>query len=133
MARVLVAEDESILRGLIVSHVTGVGHQVFGAADGMQAWVAMDSGEFIPDIVLLDLMMPLMTGYELLQKMRADQRFAMVPVVVLSNSGQIDDLNRAYACGATDVLIKANFNPEQLAYLAEKYLKLGHKTAQVDK
>jgi two-component system, sensor histidine kinase ChiS len=125
---VLVAEDEPILRGLIVRQLELAGYKVRAAADGAAAWEALQQ-ETDTAIVLLDLMMPLVTGYELLVRMRREERFRTLPVVVLSNSGQIDDLNRAFECGAHDVLIKANFNPDQLEDMVAKYLR-AEKTPQ---
>ncbi len=112
MASIIIAEDETILATLMRSQLEGAGHKVRTATNGQEAWELLEAET--PDVVLSDLLMPEMSGYELLEKMRADERFKKIPCLVLSNSGQIDDLNRAFTVGATDVLIKANFNPEQL-------------------
>ncbi len=118
---ILVVEDETILRDLMAKTLVDSGNVVHTAGNGKEAWDALQ--ELKPDIILLDLLMPLVTGYELLGKLRSDERFKTTPCLVLSNSGQIDDLNRAFALGATDVLIKANFNPEQLILKVEQILQ----------
>lgn len=120
MAKIILAEDEGALAGLIAQVLSSSGHTVTVAPDGQQAWEALDAHG--ADLVLSDLLMPVMSGYALLEKIRADERFKTLPCVVLSNSGQIDDLNRAYQVGANDVLIKTNFNPAQLMALIAKYL-----------
>lgn len=125
MASIIIAEDETILATLMRSQLEGAGHVVRTAANGQMAWELLEAET--PDIVLSDLLMPEMSGYELLEKMRSDERFKAIPCLVLSNSGQIDDLNRAFTMGATDVLIKANFNPEQLIGKVETLLTSGHE------
>ena len=127
MAHLIIAEDEPILAGLMKSELERAGHTLALANNGREAWdILNDPATAKVDALLLDLLMPGMNGYELLEKIRADQRFIALPCLVLSNSGQITDLNRAYEVGADDVLIKANFNPDQLI---SKVAQLLAKTA----
>lgn len=112
MQNIIVAEDEPILRNLIAKTLGDAGYTVRVAANGQEAWDLIQ--EQAPDAVLSDLLMPVMTGYELLSHIHEDNSLKCIPCLVLSNSGQIDDLNRAYDLGAEAVLIKANFNPDQL-------------------
>lgn len=121
MSKVLIAEDEKILRDLMVSELEQNGFSVFAAEDGLKAWDLIDKEE--PEVLLLDLLMPTMNGYELMYKVRSDSRFRITPILVLSNSGHVEDINRAYQCGANDVLIKANFIPMQLTEKVQKLLK----------
>jgi two-component system sensor histidine kinase ChiS len=109
---ILIIEDEQILRELISGELVKKGYIVSTASDGVGGWNAIQ--EKNPDLVLLDLLMPLMSGYDVLTKMRATRAYKKLPCIVISNSGQFDDLNRAYDCGANDVLIKADFNPDQV-------------------
>jgi len=115
MQSIIVAEDEPILSGLIKTQLESAGYAVRVAMNGKEVMAMLeDTAKPKPDIILSDLLMPEMTGYELLEKLQSDERFKKIPCLVLSNSGQIDDLNRAFKLGANDVLIKANFNPDQL-------------------
>jgi len=115
MNSIIVAEDEPILSSLIKTELESSGYTVRVANNGKEVWdMLQDPEQTMPDIILSDLLMPEMTGYELLEKLKGDERFKHIPCLVLSNSGQIDDLNRAFKLGASDVLIKANFNPDQL-------------------
>ena len=109
---VLIIEDEQILRELIAGELVKKGYTVSTASDGVIGWNAIKEKK--PDIVLLDLLMPLMSGYDVLTQMRANPEFKELPCIVISNSGQYDDLSRAYDCGANDVLIKTDFNPDQV-------------------
>jgi len=119
-ANILIVEDEEILRDLIAEQLKKKGYEIRLAADGEAGWRML--GEQKPDLLLLDLLMPLMSGYDVLTKMRADADLKDVPCIVISNSGQMDDLNRAYDCGADDVLIKADFNPDQVVEKIEQLL-----------
>jgi CheY-like chemotaxis protein len=116
-------EDEQILRDLMVEELRKHGHLVFAAGDGASGWGIIQEEK--PEVVLLDLLMPIMSGYEVLRAVRAHPELKALPCIVISNSGQMDDLNRAYQDGANDVLIKANFNPEQLVEKIDALLSKG--------
>ncbi len=120
MAHILIAEDEDILASLMQQQLSLAGHTVVVAKNGEEAWKALQSGGF--NLLISDLLMPIKSGYDLLTDVRASDTLSELPCLVLSNSGQIDDLNRAYAVGATDVLIKTNFNPEQLTGKVDQLL-----------
>ena len=120
-ATILIVEDEEILRDLIAEEVRKRGYKVSLAANGKEGW--QQAQEVKPAMILLDLLMPEMSGYDFLVKLRADDELKTTPCIVISNSGQIDDLNRAYECGADDVLIKADFNPDQVAAKIEGVLE----------
>ena len=112
MSKVLVVEDEKILRDLMADELVKAGYEVKTAADGGEGWQLIQ--EFKPAVVLLDLLMPVMSGYDVLLKLRESPELKNIPCLVISNSGQIDDLNRAFTCGADDVLIKTDFNPDEV-------------------
>ncbi len=120
MSTILIIEDEEVLRQLIMQELISHGYDVVGAEDGQQGW--NKAQEIHPDLILLDLLMPVMTGYDVLRHLRADEGLKNTPCIVISNSGQIDDLNRAFDCGANDVLIKAEFNPDQLVVKVSELL-----------
>ena len=120
MATIALIEDEALLRELFEQRLQKAGHIVQTATNGKEGWQLIQDQR--PDLVLLDLLMPLMSGYDVLTAMRANKEFKATPVLVISNSGQINDLNRAYECGADDVLIKADFNPDQLLHKVEELL-----------
>jgi len=107
-ARILVVEDETFLVKIYTVKLKKEGFEVHIATDGEQA-VAM-AAEVKPDIILLDLILPKMNGFEALEKMRANPVNRDTPVIVLSNLGQEEDIKRAETLGATDYLVKANFS-----------------------
>jgi len=101
---ILVVEDTELLRRMYSDRLSADGHRVLSASDGLEA-LSMLRAE-TPDLVLLDLVMPKMSGLEVLELMNKDPRLSRVPVLILSNLGQDDDIRRGLELGARDYLIK---------------------------
>ena len=120
MPKIIVIEDEKILQDLLSKELIKWGYKIETASDGEEGLQKIR--QINPDLILLDLVMPIKNGYDVLIELRRDPLFVKVPVIVISNSGQIDDLNRAYDLGANDVLIKAEFNPDQVAQKVKGWL-----------
>ena len=112
MARVLVIDDEPDVRWLIRMSLERAGHEVIDAEDGLRG-VALAQRQR-PEIIVLDLMMPVMDGYAVLDALAKDARTANVPVVVLSARAIPDEAERAVGAGARRFLEKP-FDPELLA------------------
>jgi CheY-like chemotaxis protein len=112
MARVLVIDDEPDVRWLIRLSLERAGHEVIDAEDGLRG-VALAQKQR-PEIIVLDLMMPVMDGYAVLAELAKDQRTASVPVVVLSARAIPDEAERAVGAGARRFLEKP-FDPDLLA------------------
>jgi len=110
--KVLVVEDDSFLRDLISRKLTKEGFQVLQALEGEEG--LRKAIEEKPHIVLLDLILPGMDGFEILQKIRADEGAGKVPVIILSNLGQKDDIEKGNKLGATDYLVKAHNTPGEI-------------------
>jgi len=110
--KVLVVEDDQFLRGLMVQKIRKEGFDVTEAIDGEEGFkLAM---QVIPHIILLDLILPGMDGFEVLQKIRSNDSIAKIPVIILSNLGQKDDIDKGMKMGATDYLIKAHNTPGEI-------------------
>lgn len=101
---VLVVEDSDDLRQLFARMLRRRGHVVREAADGQAALESL--ADFLPDLVLTDLMMPILDGFELIRRLRASPATASIPVVAITADATIDADRRARAAGAADVLIK---------------------------
>jgi CheY-like chemotaxis protein len=110
-AKILVVEDEPENRLLIGMVLTTEGYQVIPAVDGADALARM--AQELPDLILLDLMMPQMNGFEVLERLRADPATASVPVIVLTALAQERDIERAVSSGAQGYVIKP-FEPDEL-------------------
>jgi len=112
MARVLVIDDEPDVRWLIRVSLERAGHEVLVAEDGLRG-VALAMKQH-PDIIVLDLMMPVMDGYGVLAELAKDPRTANVPVLVLSARAIPEEAERATSAGARRFLEKP-FDPDDLA------------------
>jgi DNA-binding response OmpR family regulator len=123
--KVVIVEDEEVLCDLLSAELKRQEFEVYTAIDGGAGWQLIQ--EVKPDIILLDLLMPVMSGYDVLAHLRANQETHQTPCIVISNSGQTADLNRAFAEGADDVLIKAEFNPDQVVQKVKELLEKKHK------
>jgi len=102
--RILVADDKASSRELVRTILENLGYEVREADDGIKALQAIR--ESLPDLVLLDLQMPGLTGHEVLARLRADERFAKLPVVALTASAMSGDREKALAAGFTSYLAK---------------------------
>jgi CheY-like chemotaxis protein len=102
--RILVADDKASSRELVRTILERLGYEIEEAVDGVEALEAVQASP--PDLVLLDLQMPRLTGEEVLMRLRAEQRFAHLPVVALTASAMAGDREKALAVGFTSYLAK---------------------------
>lgn len=110
--RVLVADDEPHIGRIIQLKLEQGPFEVTLAADGREAIDALDANPDI-DLVVLDIMMPHLSGLDVLERLRADARFRTVPCIVLTAAGQEQQYRQAMALGATDFMTKP-FSPKKL-------------------
>ena len=109
---ILVVEDDVFLSEIFSDRLKKSGYRVLIAHDGAEALGV--SRKESPDIMLLDLIMPGMSGYEVLRQMKEDAQLRAIPVVVCSNLAQESEVNMAMQLGAIDYLVKSAFVPAQL-------------------
>ncbi|MBM3144551.1 MAG: response regulator [Chloroflexi bacterium] len=125
MAKILIAEDELDIRNLITFTLRFAGHEIIAVANGAEAVEAAmgmaDRGE-LPDLILMDVRMPRMTGYEACKRIKADPRLAHLPVVFLSAKGQESEVREGFDAGAIDYVVKP-FAPDQLTSKVQELLK----------
>jgi len=110
---VLLVEDDVAVRDMYSVGLRQEGYEVKTMENGVQALEWLDKNT--PDIVLLDIMMPFMDGIETLTEIRKNPSLKDVPVVMLTNLSESQDVTRALASGANDYLIKTKFTPSELA------------------
>ena len=120
MARILIAEDDKALSGVLQKKLELSGHKAEVASDGEEALKMIKSDK--PDMVLLDIVMPKVNGYEVLEKIHNDPELSSIPVIVISNSGQEVELEKVKDFGAVDYLIKASFEPNEVLEKINRYL-----------
>ncbi|HEX9838071.1 MAG TPA: response regulator [Anaerolineales bacterium] len=111
MAKILIAEDERDIRDLVAFTLRFAGYEVFAASNGEEA-VEL-APRVNPDLILMDVRMPRMTGYEACKILKADPDLKDIPVVFLSAKGQENEIQQGLASGAEDYLLKP-FAPDQL-------------------
>jgi len=110
--RVVLVEDEEVLLEVLESKLKKEGYEVFSAKDGVAGLDLVNA--IRPDIILLDVVMPRMDGFEVLEHLQKDEELAKIPVIIISNSGQDVEIGRALALGVKDYLVKAEFDPQEV-------------------
>lgn len=111
MAKILIAEDERDIRELIVFSLTFAGFEVVPAIDGQDA--LEKALEVKPDLIMMDVRMPRMTGYEACAKMKTIDEIKDIPVVILSAKGQESEIQTGLSAGAYEYILKP-FAPDEL-------------------
>jgi DNA-binding response OmpR family regulator len=109
--RIVVADDDPSIRSLLATQFEVDGNDVQTVADGRAALAAIEAE--LPDAVVLDVMMPELSGWDVLEQLRADPRFASLPVVLLSARDLPSDVQHGRSLGASAVLPKP-YDPEHL-------------------
>lgn len=121
--RILLVEDEEIMIDLLVKKLSKEGYEVFVARDGEEGLKKLREMDPLPDLILLDIIMPKMGGFEVMEEIQKEEKFKKIPVIVISNSGQPVELDRAKKLGAKDWLIKTDFDPNEVVEKVKKQLK----------
>ena len=119
MARIVVADDDDDIRELVEFKLTSLGHEVVPCVDGSAALAAC--ADSTPDLIILDVTMPGMSGLDALAVIRSDPRWAALPVVMLTARAQHGDIEAGLSRGATDYVTKP-FSPRELAARIEGIL-----------
>ncbi len=110
--KILIVEDEEILLELLQKRLTQEDYQVAIAKDGIEGLEKIK--EDIPDLILLDIVMPRMGGFEMMKELQKDEKFSQIPIIIISNSGQPVEIDLAQKLGARDWLIKTDFEPQEV-------------------
>lgn len=118
--KILLIEDDKFLRKVIVHKLITEGYEVVQAIDGEKGIVA--AKEEKPDLILLDLVLPEIDGFEVLAILKKDKETFNIPVIVLSNLGEKENVEKGLKMGATDYLIKARLEPSEIAERVERIL-----------
>ena len=113
--RVLVVDDDPVIRELLTAELNVAGHDVSLASDGRDGLEVIRRDR--PDALVLDVMMPNVTGWDVLQELRAEAEFDDVPIVLLSGRDVPDDVRHGYALGASLVMSKPYDGPQLVSLL----------------
>jgi len=111
-AKMLIIEDDKFLSLVLKGRLEREGFEVFQAFDGNEALEILKKD--IPDLILLDLIMPNMSGFEILEFLRSDPQYSSIPVVVVSNLGQESDIEKAKNLGVIEYYVKVRTSIDNL-------------------
>lgn len=126
-ANIILIEDDSFISGMYFTKLTNLHFGVEVLEDGEAAWQRLQQDP-IPDLILLDVVLPKKDGFEILEDIRKDKRISHIPVILLTNLGQKPDVEKGLSLGADDYVIKAHFTPSEVV---EKITKLLAKNKTV--
>jgi CheY-like chemotaxis protein len=110
--KILIIEDDKFLRELLGKKLSGLGYNTILAMDGEEGLEMIKKEK--PDVVLLDLILPGINGFEVLESSKKDPDVNEIPIIILSNLGQKEDIEKGKGLGAKDFLVKAHFTPQEI-------------------
>jgi len=118
--KILLIEDEKILSNLLAKKISDWGYEINTAYDGEEGLKKMEKERF--DLILLDIVMPKMNGFEVMEKMQKNPNLKNIPVIIISNSGQPVEISEAKKLGVKDWLIKTEFEPHEVLKKVKKQI-----------
>lgn len=119
--KILLIEDDEVLMEMYKSKFTSEGYEFIFALDGHSGLELVQKER--PDLILLDIILPRMDGFEVLKKLKEDTQLKDIPVILLTNLGQKEDQDRGLKFGAVSYLVKANHTPAQVVEKVKLLLK----------
>lgn len=119
--KILIVEDEKDLRFFISTALKEAGFEILEAFDAEEALEILKKET--PDLILLDILLPRMNGFEFLTTIKKDSKLEKIPVIILSNLGQKEEIEEGLRRGAVDYLIKANFTLDKIVEKIKNFLE----------
>lgn len=119
--KVLIIEDDHFLSSLMKARLEKEGFSTMQAFDGEEAFNLLKQNK--PDLIVMDLIMPKVSGFELLENISVDPQISRVPVMVLSNLGQDSDIDKVKRLGATQYFVKVQTSIDDLVVKVKELLK----------
>jgi len=117
--RILIVEDDLEMAKLIASYIKNDNFEIDTIYSGNNALETVKNGKY--DLILLDIQMPGKTGYEVLSELKANSSTSLIPVIMLTNLGEMSSIEKAIELGAADYVIKLNTSKEKMIKLLNKY------------
>ncbi|MCK5413618.1 MAG: response regulator [Candidatus Pacebacteria bacterium] len=118
--KIFIMEDEKILQNILMKKLSSNGYEVRAVDDGSEGITIIEDG-YVPDLILLDMLMPHVDGFYVLEKLKNDEKYSSIPIIIISNSGQPVEVEKALSLGIVDYLVKADFNPNEVLEKVNKY------------
>jgi CheY-like chemotaxis protein len=121
MAKILLIEDDALIVKIYSTRLKADGFTVLSADNGEDGAVLATKEQ--PDLIVLDVMMPKLDGFSVLEKLRADPNLSKIPILIYSNLAQDSEIEKAKQFGATEFIVKANISPTELVNKIKSYIK----------
>jgi len=122
MKKILIIEDDSFLSEMYSTKLIQEGFETEIAVDGKQGINKIKNIK--PDLVLLDIVLPKIDGFEILETIKKDSEFKNIPIILLTNLGQKNEIEKGLSLGADEYIIKAHFTPTAVVAKVKEILKL---------
>lgn len=119
--KILIIEDDNFLRILLSKKLRSEVYSILSAAESVEAFNLLKSNK--PDLILLDLLLPGVDGFEILKKIRQTEETKNIPVIVFSNLSEEKDIKKVQDLGITDFMVKSNFTLDELLDKVKKILQ----------
>lgn len=110
--KILIVEDDMVLQKTLGEFLVSEGFETIVASDGEEAIEVLNKE--VPDLILLDIILPKKDGYEVVKEVRANERMNNIPIILLTNLGSAQDVEKALELGATTYLVKADYTLEEV-------------------
>jgi len=120
--KILIIEDDTFIRDNYQIKFQQKGFEVMMAEDGVVALERLN--QFVPDIILLDVIMPYMDGMEVLRKIKENGKLKEIPIIMLTNISEKEKIDEGMETGANDYLIKSHFTPSEVVHKVRTLLKM---------
>lgn len=118
--KIVLVEDDSLMSSILAAHLIKEGFNIISVTEGAQAFERIQAEQ--PSIVLLDIVLPGIGGFDILAKLKQDESTKSIPVLILSNLGSKEEIERGIDLGAEDYLVKANSMVEEITGKIQKIL-----------
>jgi DNA-binding response OmpR family regulator len=120
--KILIVEDDEAINNMYQTKIKQEGHEVLSAFNGSDALAVAKKEK--PDLILLDVILPQLDGFSILEELRESKENAKTPIIMLTNLSTEEDKEKAKKLGATDYVVKANLTPTEVNEIVKKYLNI---------
>lgn len=120
--KILVIEDEATLQKALTEYLTEEKFEVVGALDGEEGVEKAETE--MPDLILLDIILPKMDGFKVLEEIKSNEKTKKIPVILLTNLESAEDIQKAFEKGATTYLVKSDYKLEDVVSKIKETLKI---------
>jgi len=121
MKKILIVEDDQFLMDIYANKLREEGFEVEEATNGEMAFEKLRESQ--PDLILLDIILPMREGFEILKEIKQDEKLKNLPIIIISNLSQREDIKKGLSLGAVKYLVKADYTPAQIVKEIKKICK----------